>query len=154
MLSDATISACGKYRYSLWRTWDPNLRVVNFIGLNPSTADVKSNDPTIHKCIRYAKFWGLGGIIMTNLYAYRSPYPSEMFASEADIIGPENAVHLLNANKRAEFSVAVWGDHGITNSRGDQVKSSLSNLYFLKVSASGQPRHVRFLKGDLSPIKF
>lgn len=38
--NSAALSPCRRYRYTLWRTWDPALPKVMFIGLNPSTADV------------------------------------------------------------------------------------------------------------------
>ena len=54
---NATISDCQKYRYALSRTWDCKERAVLFIALNPSTADEKNDDPTIRRCIDYAKNW-------------------------------------------------------------------------------------------------
>jgi len=36
------------------------------IGLNPSTADENENDPTITRCINFAKSWGYGGVCVTN----------------------------------------------------------------------------------------
>lgn len=59
--STAVFSACRKYRYSLHRTWDRENRKCMFIGLNPSIADEVVDDPTIRRCIRYAKEWGYGG---------------------------------------------------------------------------------------------
>jgi hypothetical protein len=156
MFSDAVISDCETYRYSLIRQWDESLPFVNFIGLNPSTADTKLNDSTIHKCMRYAKNkeWGYGGIIMTNLFAYRATKPKDMFAHTGDIIGEENNEYLIGAVQKAKLSVAVWGDDGVWKNRYAQVAELIPNLYCLKISASGQPRHPRFLKGDLVPIPY
>ena len=55
MFQDAKISSDGKYRYSLVREWDKEKPKVLFIGLNPSTADEKTDDPTIRRCIGFAK---------------------------------------------------------------------------------------------------
>lgn len=50
----------GNYRYLLGRKWDENLQQVTFLMLNPSTADHEQDDPTLRKCINFAKFWGYG----------------------------------------------------------------------------------------------
>ena len=42
------------YRYSLWRRWD-NGPTLNFICLNPSTADETRNDPTVTRLERRAR---------------------------------------------------------------------------------------------------
>jgi hypothetical protein len=68
----ATISQCGLYRYDLWRRWDSSIPGVAFIGLNPSTADAEKDDPTIRKCVAYAKKWGFGSLCMLNLFAFRA----------------------------------------------------------------------------------
>ena len=72
MIKDAILSEDRKYRYILSRTWDETKPTVLFIGLNPSTADEKTDDPTIRKCINYAKCWGYGKILMANLFAFRN----------------------------------------------------------------------------------
>jgi hypothetical protein len=56
--TDAKFSACRKYRYALWRTWDESKPSAMIIGLNPSTADENENDPTITRCFNFAKSWG------------------------------------------------------------------------------------------------
>lgn len=54
----AKISDCGKYRYSLSRRWG-EIRAgrppIVFVMLNPSTADHTVDDPTIRRCIAFAK---------------------------------------------------------------------------------------------------
>ena len=73
----ATFSPCRRWRYTLLRRWEPaNLIVVAFIGLNPSTADETLDDPTIRRCIGFAKAWGAGGMYMLNLFGWRSTDPA------------------------------------------------------------------------------
>ncbi|MGK7951453.1 MAG: DUF1643 domain-containing protein [Xenococcaceae cyanobacterium] len=50
----------GNYRYLLWREWNSQSKTVSFIMLNPSRADAEINDPTITRCINFAKSWGYG----------------------------------------------------------------------------------------------
>lgn len=47
MKSEAILSVDRKYRYVLTRTWDETLLNIMFVGLNPSTADETTDDPTI-----------------------------------------------------------------------------------------------------------
>ncbi|HDR1569813.1 TPA: DUF1643 domain-containing protein, partial [Pasteurella multocida] len=79
MNNNAIFSDCGTYRYVLWRIWDTLLPRITFIGLNPSTADESNDDPTIRRCINFAKKWGYGGIYMVNLFAYRSTDKSVIY---------------------------------------------------------------------------
>jgi len=53
----AVLSRDGLYRYALRRVWDPARPAVLFIGLNPSTADHRIDDPTIRRCVRFARDW-------------------------------------------------------------------------------------------------
>ena len=57
MKTNAIFSECRKYRYALCRIWDDSKPYAMFIGLNPSTADETEDDPTIRRCINYAKDW-------------------------------------------------------------------------------------------------
>ena len=52
--------------------------MVAFIGLNPSTADEVKNDPTVRRCIIFAKDVGFGGMVMLNAFAYRATDRNEM----------------------------------------------------------------------------
>ena len=111
MNKDAKLSDCRKYRYALWRTWDAEKPFVMFIGLNPSTADETEDDPTIRRCINYAKDWGYGGLCMVNLFAFRATEPNDM-KNAIDPIGPENDEWLKNLSKDAGVIIGAWGNHG------------------------------------------
>ncbi len=155
MKSSAILSECQNYRYSLLRQWDNDLPLVNFIGLNPSTADAVKNDPTIHKCIRYAQRWGYGGIIMTNLFAFRTSKPSELMSYTGNKIGKDNDSHLIQARDTSALSIAAWGNDGVHDNRWKDVTKLFDCLYCLKISSTGQPRHpLSHLKDDLEYIEF
>src|SRR6185295_13389216 len=74
-----------KYRYVLFRCWDIEKTMVNFVALNPSTADESKDDPTLRRCMSFAKSFGYGGLYITNLFAFRAtrfvmykpPYPND-----------------------------------------------------------------------------
>ena len=79
MKKDAILSDCKKYRYSLSRTWDESKPLIGFIGLNPSTADDVIDDPTITRCINFAKSWGGGGLYMGNLFLLQKIFYLQTF---------------------------------------------------------------------------
>jgi hypothetical protein len=92
--SGAVFSPDQKYRYVLWREWSGHPRRLVVIGLNPSTADATKNDPTVTRCINFAKREGCGGMIMLNLFAFRATDPGVMMEA-ADPVGPENDKYIL-----------------------------------------------------------
>ncbi len=151
MKNTAKLSGCRNYRYALWRTWDSSKPFVMFVGLNPSTADETSDDPTLTRCINYAKSWGYGGICMANLFAFRATAPSDMKASD-DPIGTENNKWLKKLAKDAALIIAAWGNDGSYLERSEQVKELLPNLYCLNLNKSGEPAHPLYQAAKLKPM--
>ena len=149
----ANFSSCRKYRYSLSRIWDKKKKCVLFIGLNPSTADEEADDPTVRRCFNYAKKWGYGGFIMVNLFAYRTTFPSNLKKVKYPV-GKDNDKYIMTLSKKADITVAAWGNNGILYSRDKKILSLLPNLMCLKVNKSGQPAHPLYLKKDLKLTKF
>jgi len=149
----AILSRCRKYRYSLTRAWDESKPYVVFIGLNPSTADENEDDPTIRRCIAYAKSWGYGGVRMMNLFAFRATDPKKMMAAD-DPIGVMNCEYLKSADAfdHRNLFVAAWGNHGSFMNRYIFVKKVFRKLHYLKMNNSGQPAHPLYLKADLKPV--
>jgi hypothetical protein len=72
--SSAVLSPDGVYRYRLDRVWGAGPRVL-FVMLNPSTADATQDDPTLRRCLGFARDWGYGSLTVANLYAYRARGP-------------------------------------------------------------------------------
>lgn len=85
----AIMSSCKRFRYLLSRRWNEALPALMFVMLNPSTADAHVDDPTIVKCIGFAKRMGYGGIEVFNLFAYRATDPNELRRAGYPV-GPEN----------------------------------------------------------------
>ncbi len=142
----ATFDATGTYRYLLWRTWNPAADRVLFVMLNPSTADATRDDPTIRRCIAFARAWGHGGVEVVNLFAWRSTSPS-LLRIAPDPVGPDNDRVLMDACGRAARIVFAWGNHGSFWGRDRQVKSLLGGQTFcLGFTRTGQPRHPLYLR--------
>ena len=108
MRGGATFSADRRYRYRLWREWDRSRAVVAFVMLNPSTADASRDDPTIRRCIGFARAWGFGGVEVANLFALRATDPRHL-RGVPDPVGPRNARSLKLALAHASLVVVAWG---------------------------------------------
>lgn len=141
------------YRYALWREWIGGEGYAMFIGLNPSTADETIDDPTVRRCIGYAKAWGYGALCMTNIFAYRATDPKDMLAV-AYPIGAENDATLLSIADGAGIRVAAWGVHGTHLRRDVAVKSIMPAMHVLKVTKDGHPGHPLYLPKALEPIEW
>lgn len=150
----ARFSACRRWRTLLWRRWDSARPVANFLMLNPSTADEQRLDPSCTRARIYAQKWGFGGLIVTNLFAWRATDPAEMKSAHRPV-GNGNDAAILSAAREAKLIVCAWGNHGAHLGRSGQVISLLReagiDLHFLKMNACGEPAHPLYLRGSLRP---
>ncbi len=155
MKRQTIFSPCRNYRYVLWREWDTvSPAYAMFVGLNPSTADERSDDPTIRRCVGYAKQWGYGALCMTNLFAYRATDPKVMKAHPSPV-GRDNDQWLKKAAKDAAIVVAAWGVEGEHLHRDHAVIRLLGNeLTCLGLTKRGQPAHPLYLTKNRKPIPF
>lgn len=119
--------------------------------LNPSTADAERDDPTIRRCIFFARQSGFGGVEILNLFAFRATLPADLKAA-ADPVGPDNDAHLRDLFARHRAALAAWGAHGAFRSRADVVRRMAEEqgiaLTCLGRTAQGQPRHPLYLRSD------
>lgn len=154
MDSGAHFSRCRSFRYALWREWDAERSKVLMIGLNPSTADATSNDPTIRRCIGFARDWGFGGVWVLNLFAYRATYPADLKAA-LDPVGPRNDEWIRRVARRVDRVVAVWGNDGAMLGRSTPVRRMLGHrLEVIRLNARGEPAHPLYLPKGLKPIRW
>lgn len=149
MERSATLSPCRAYRYALWRRWGRGPYAM-FIGLNPSTADETNDDPTIRRCIGFARAWGYEALCMTNLFAYRATEPADM-KKAADPVGFENDGALETLARGAGVVVAAWGAHGTHQGRDKAVRSFVNGLHYLRLTKDGHPGHPLYLPANLEP---
>jgi hypothetical protein len=148
---DAVISDDGQYRYRLSRTWDTDKPTLAFIMLNPSTADATEDDPTIRRCLGYAKEWGYGSLVVANLFALRSTDPSNL-REHPDPVGPENERHLREVCAESEKVIVAWGANGSLQGRGREVGEMLDVvLYALDTTKDGHPVHPLYQPADAEP---
>jgi Uncharacterized protein conserved in bacteria len=121
--------------------------------LNPSTADHTEDDPTIGRCISFAQNWGFGSLHVGNLFAFKTPYPVELFRQPSPI-GDENDRWLADLSNTADLTVAAWGNNGKFMGRGKAVLPQLKNPHFLKMTKQDEPSHPLYLSRDLKPTAY
>ena len=155
----AIISDDQQYRYRLTRDFGMvGVDTCCFIMLNPSTADAEQDDPTIRRCIGYAKALGCGELTVVNLFAYRSTDPKALYGmSKQMAIGPDNDRHIAEACNASGIVICAWGNHGNLFKRSDEVLKLVMAQHgarpmALKVGKTGQPSHPLYLKADAKPF--
>lgn len=148
----ACLSSCRRYRYALRRRWGPGASAM-LIGLNPSTADKTQDDPTIRRCIGFARAWGFDALCTVNLFAYRATDPADM-KKAADPVGDINDATLLDAAKEAGVVVAAWGAYGTYRGRDAQVRSMLPHLHYLRLTKDEHPGHPLYFPANLRPVEW
>jgi hypothetical protein len=184
----ADISPCGKYRYRLWREWrlhpapaqwdmwsdDKGKPVVDgagaqlgepkacvFVMLNPSTADGIEDDPTIRRCVAFAKAWGYDRLEVLNLFAFRATEPRELLALNHgdDPVGVGNSRafdQVLNWNYPVGIVICAWGVHGAHLGQDETALGWMRDRerFSLGLTKDGHPKHPLYLPADAQPARF
>lgn len=153
----AVLSDCGTYRYRLTRRWGEGPTAL-FIMLNPSTADASEDDPTIRRCIGFAKREGCGALEVVNLMAYRATDPKTL-PSDSTAVGPDNADHVFTAASEADGPIiAAWGAHKAAGRYAPGFLHGFAvrglRLMCLKKTAAGAPGHPLYVKADAPLLPF
>jgi hypothetical protein len=162
MIKGAIISSCGRYRYMLWRAWRPEEPRLPFVMLNPSTADAEIDDPTIRRCMAFARREGFGGIRVINLFAYRATDPGELITvGLTTAVGPDNARHfddvcaecwVLTRQSRDVPIVCAWGAHPLAAGYAEAARAEIAKrgvqAVCLGTTKAGEPRHPLYVKGS------
>ena len=149
----AGFSRCRRYRYWLRRNWDTDLPQCAFIGLNPSTADAQTDDPTLRRCVDFAKQWGYGSCLLENLFALRAT-DARTLTAVRDPVGPRANIWLRRAKHESKLLVAAWGNGGILQNRGHTATTLLGAVQCLGVTAQNMPRHPLYCPKNTPLIPF
>lgn len=143
-----------KYRYTLERWWGPGAWVL-WAMLNPSAADDQREDPTLHRCIHFARSWGYGGLVVVNLASFVSSHPDDLFVEPNPIGGNNDKLIAETARKvvaAGGLLVAAWGcsmrfdDLGPPALLGRdaamlKLLTEAGNVHCLGFNANGSPKH-------------
>jgi hypothetical protein len=157
MIKTAVFSPDRRYRYALWRIWDERKPICMFIGLNPSTANEDTDDPTTIRCMGFAGSWGFGGHCMGNMFGLVSSDPHALRGG--DPIGPENDAWLAYLAAHSAIVVACWGqiwkdEDGRREAVIKLVLKTAGSIDCLGITKTGQPKHPLFLPRGTKPVPF
>jgi len=129
------------YRYALWQTWGIRGRGhIVFLMLNPSTATERELDPTLRRCMGFAKRWNYDGMIIVNVFALRSTNPKAL-ARHPNPIGTHNYEYILQV-VRSRPVIVAWGSNA--SGVGDRIRPLLTMALragCLGLTEKGEPRH-------------
>ncbi len=157
MENEAIFDKHKKYRYLLTRYFETGNKTITFIMLNPSTADETLDDPTIRRCISFAKKLDVKKMQVVNLFAYRTPNVS-VLKNAQEPIGEENNFYIENSAKESDIIILAWGNNGVYQNRAFIVKEMLkefkNKIYALKILKNGEPSHPLYLKKDIVPALY
>lgn len=168
MKMTAQFSLDRKYRYTLERVWDEtcdNRFVV--IGLNPSTADEKVDDPTIRRCVSFAQSSAeqlnrrIGGLIMLNLFAYRSTDPRVLCRLPNEAAIGEGNDYWIDQSLRwpgLKLVVAAWGTRADNPSRINAIRRMIYfrsfKLWTFGLTKHGHPKHPLYLPSNTKLVEW
>lgn len=170
----AVFSGDDRHRYVLWRQWSAGMfghvRYTHFVMLNPSTADHERLDPTVTRCRNFARGWGDGGLIVTNLSSLRSTDPRGLLRAAEDLSSPDrwdggalNVRAIMRAHEIATRTIVAWGGpysptrlQKLIAARANEVLRILlpGPVFALAKTAAGRPRHPLYLPSKSCPLEY
>jgi hypothetical protein len=125
---------------------------VAFIGLNPSTADESRDDPTIRRCIGFARRWGFARLEVLNLFAFRATKPTALLSAD-DPVGPENDLAIAGVLRSADLVVCAWGAFP-SSARAADVLRLIAAPQCLGTTKNGSPRHPLYVRSGTDPVPY
>lgn len=148
----AQLSDDGLYRFVLGRRWNESLPECVFILLNPSKADATQDDPTIRRCIGFARQLGYGSLLVGNLYAFRATDPRDLFRADEPTGGARNDAVLTNLLTRGSVVVAGWGAHAKRERVAEVLRlPGAERITALDVTKAGAPKHPLYIPASATP---
>lgn len=165
----ANFSLCGKYRYTLERSWSRDLftndgRHCTFGLLNPSDAGESNDDPTTIRCVNFAAYWKFSKMTICNMLPFVATDPKDLKkwlegdSKEVEYFLYENRDWLYKTFVETDLIVCGWGSNKIPQLAkrmfGNALGKAGMTTMCLKINKDGNPAHPLYLPRDLEPIPF
>lgn len=164
----AIFDRSGDFRYILWRNFraDSHSNFLSIVMLNPSQADAYFDDPTIKSCRRLALSNGFEGFIVTNLYAFCTPYPHALFREGARFTASrerQTDKYIALSREHSRATLLAWGAKlgpaDFARRSQKRIRQVLDivgrhNAYVLGLTQDGHPRHPLYVAAQtkLAPL--
>jgi hypothetical protein len=113
--------------------------------LNPSTADALMDDPTIRRCMGFARRWGFSAVSVRNLFAFRATKPKDLLTALDPTGGGRGDMELRTAGT-ADMTVVAWGAHVPLNRDHQALRMIDGMLHCLGKTKHGHPRHPLYVR--------
>jgi hypothetical protein len=153
----AVRSQCSTYWYRLVRVWDTSKPRLGVVGHCWPATNEWLTDPTLRRCIGFARAWGYGGIDIGNLFGLQPADPRN--ASIADPVGPDNDAHLAAMCADNDLILLAWGNladpdraHAVAQMLWRLGEHSGGSLAVLGWTERGQPRHPLYTPKYSTPV--
>ena len=172
----ARMSECSKYRYELGRYWGPAAARMQaaekqaydfllepyalWIGMNPSTADALSDDPTVLRERLYTdRMLALRCMVKCNVMDYRSTDPINLLMPGVVPCSQENLEVIIERARSAERVILAYGAlHKRFQQYAAQIVGALRDegveLWCMGLTKYGHPRHPLYMKQDVPLRRF
>jgi hypothetical protein len=164
LVMSAQVSDCGRYRYTLTRTWAIGGEILVYAMLNPSKADALIDDHTILRCVGLAQAKKYSGLIAVNMYPYRATSPKDLeefiktvSTSEYIEMDRRNYEVIAQSIFRRDLVLAWGADPLATSWRAEKIRAiwaarenEVGAVYrFGELTHKRQPRHPLYVKNDV-----
>jgi len=155
---EENISADGRYRQRLIRDWTPQgvcPRSILWIGMNPSIADSRDDDPTCRRERQVSVDLGYSRYLKGNVLDWRATEPRNLPNQPNQACSADNLPNIVEMAREAEIVVIAHGNMPqryvpIINRTIEALRRVGKPLFVLGRNATGHPKHILRMSAELN----
>ncbi len=155
---EENISADGRYRQRLIRDWTPQgvcPRSILWIGMNPSIADSRDDDPTCSRERQVSVDLGYSRYLKGNVLDWRATEPRNLPNQTNQACSADNLPNIVEMAREAEIVVIAHGNMHqryvpIIDRTIEALRRVGKPLFVLGRNATGHPKHILRMPAELN----
>lgn len=155
-LGKGIFSRDGVYRYYLFYRWAPGGRRAIFGMQNPSTANSDKSDPTVTRCMGFAKRLRCNALVVVNMAAGIATKPADLLKLK-DPVGRYNIRSIAQVPQKGDIVIAAWGalSPKLRELFSPSIRAftEIRGVKCLGLTQAGDPRHPLYLHSKAKLIK-